>query len=176
MKNLLPLAPLLALLTACTGKPTESAPASVAAPSGALAAVLAAAPVGEAKAIHQARATAKPGDTITLSGQVMGAEEPFVQGRAAFVLGDPTVLTPCNTKPGDGCKTPWDVCCDTAEDKKRGTATIQIVDASGAILKESLEGKGGLEKLAFLTVQGQVAAASTPDLLIVNATALKVGK
>ncbi|BCX48455.1 hypothetical protein HAHE_23630 [Haloferula helveola] len=151
--------------------PGDSAPA---APSAALMTVIDAAPSGEPKAIHVIRETAKPGDVITVSGRVMGNVSPFVEGRSAFILGDPEVLTPCNENPDDECETPWDVCCDSAKDKKRGTATIQVVDADGRVLKEGIEGVGGIEKLATLTIAGTVAEGSTPELLVINATAIDV--
>lgn len=148
--------------------PPESGPSAV------LSAVLDAAPEGEASPIHMARQTVQPGDKVTLKGQVMGAEEPFVEGRAAFILGDREVLTPCNERPDDPCPTPWDVCCDSSEDKKRGTATIQIVGEDGRVLKESIEGVGGIEKLSKLTITGTVAEGSGADRLMINAMAIAV--
>ena len=163
------------LLTSCGEKSTQStAEVSVSEASSALATVLAASPTGEAASIAAIRSTAKPGDEITVSGLIMGSTKPFVDGRAAFILGDPEVLTPCNEKPGDDCETPWDVCCDSPEDKKRGTATIQIIDADGRVLKKSIEGVGGLKNLAKVTVTGKVAEGSSADLLIVNASAIGV--
>ena len=106
----------------------------------------------------------------------MGNEKPFVAGRSAFILGDPEVLTACNENPADKCTTPWDACCDSPEDKKRGIATIQIVDADGRVLKESVEGVGGLANLATVTVTGKVAEGSSVDALIINARAIRSGK
>ena len=166
------------LLVSCKEKSAPEAAtlpgAPAAAPSAELTVVLAAAPAGEAKAIHIARTTAKPGDEITVSGRIMGNSEPFVEGRAAFILGDPELLTPCNEIPGDSCETPWDCCCDTKEDKKAGIATIQITGSDGRVLKQGLEGVGGLAKLAKVTVTGKVAEGSSADSLVVNATAIQV--
>ena len=78
-----------------------------------------------------------------------------------------------NETPGDNCETPWDACCDSPEDKKRGTATIQILGADGRVLKEPVEGVGGLKNLATLTVTGKVAEGSSAELLIVNAKAIR---
>lgn len=150
--------------------------ATPAAPSPQLSAVLAKAPTGPPQAIHAVRTTAKAGDEITLSGKIMGSASPFVAGRAAFILGDPELLTPCNEMPGDNCETPWDTCCETSEEKKQGTATIQIVGEDGRVLKEEIEGAGGLAKLADITVTGKIAEGSTADALVVNATAIKIGK
>jgi hypothetical protein len=163
------------LLISCGEKSTQStAEVSVKEPSPALAVVLATTPTGNATSITAIRSTAKPGDEITVSGLIMGSTKPFVDGRAAFILGDPEVLTPCNKIPGDECETPWDVCCDSPEDKKRATATIQIVGTDGRVLKESIEGVGGLTNLAKVTVSGKVAEGSSADLLIVNASAVGV--
>lgn len=162
------------LLASCDKKEASVAAPASSTPSAALSAVLAAAPTGEPKPIHLIRATARPGDEITISGRIMGNEKPFVEGRAAFILGDPSVLTPCNEIPGDKCSTPWDTCCDSPEDKKRGTATVQIVGADGRVMKETVEGVGSLAPLAAVTVTGQVAEGSSPDLLIINAKALRV--
>ena len=164
-------------LVSCNAKKAETPPAATPAkPSAALEKVLSAVPTGTPRGIAASRDSLKPGDEVTLSGRIMGTKSPFVDGRAVFVLGDPEVLTPCNEKPGDNCETPWDTCCDSPEDKKKGTASIQIVGEDGRVLKEGLEGIAGIEKLATLTVSGKVADGSNPDLLIVNATALQVRK
>ncbi len=128
----------------------------------------------EAQAIHVARQSAKPGDTIVLKGQVMGASEPFVDGRAAFILGDREKLTPCNERPGDSCKTPWDNCCDTKEAFQSGTATIQVIGDDGRVLKQGIEGVQQLQKLSKLLVRGEVAETSTAGNLVINATAIQI--
>lgn len=161
-------------LASCKEKAATPTVTTLKEPSAALAAVLAAAPAGEPKSIALIRTSAKPGDEVTLRGRIMGNTNPFVEGRAVFILGDPDVLTACSDVPGDKCETPWDVCCDSPEDKKRATATIQIVDKDGRVLKESVEGIGGLEKLATVTVTGKVADGSSADLMLVNASAIRI--
>lgn len=165
-----------ALLSACGETKTTTAAPAATATSPELAAVIDAEPKGKAIAIHTARESAKPGDEITIRGRVMGSARPFVADRAAFILGDPEVLTACSDRPGDECETPWDTCCDTAEDKKRGTATVQILDDDGRVLREGIEGVGGIAKLATLTVAGTVAETSTPDVLVINALAIDVAE
>lgn len=163
-----------ALFAACEKSATVESAAPTAGPSPALMSVLDASPEGEASPIHLVRQTVQPGDKVTVIGQIMGRMEPFVEGRAAFVLGDSEVLTPCNEKPDDPCETPWDTCCDSPEDKQRGTATVQIVGDDGRVLKEDIEGVGGIGKLVKLTVSGKVAEGSTPESLLINATAIRV--
>jgi len=129
-----------------------------------------------AGAIHEVRTTAVPGDEITISGLVMGRMKPFVDGRAAFILGDPALLTPCNEIPGDECETPWDVCCDAPEAKREGTATIQITGPDGRVLSTPLKDVRGLKELSKVTVTGIVDPSSTPEALIINATTLHVAE
>jgi hypothetical protein len=126
--------------------------------------------------IHLVRTTAKPGEEVTVSGRIMGRMNLFVEGRSAFILGDPAKLTPCNEIPGDECGTPWDTCCDSKEAKLEGTATIQITGADGRVLKQSLKGVHGLTELSTVTVTGTLDPASTPEAMIVNALKIHVAK
>ena len=165
-----------ALVASCGDHATETSNTATAPPepSAALQAVIDAPVTGDPQPIHLVRESAKPGDSITVSGRVMGNLHPFVEGRAAFILGDPAVLTACSDRPGDECETPWDTCCDTAADKKRGTATIQIVGTDGRVLKEGIEGVGGIGKLSTLAVTGTVADGSSAESLVIDASAIDV--
>ena len=124
--------------------------------------------------IHLLRTTAKPGDTVTLTGLIMGRERLFVEGAAAFILGDRSLLNPCDENPGDECKTPWDTCCNSPEEHQLGTATIQLTGPDGRVLKQGLKGVHGLTELSVVTLTGTVDKSSTPEAFIVNATQLHV--
>lgn len=179
MKPIHLLATSLLLLAACEESPQPPPAASREASSddkALLESVLQAALKGEARAIQEVKASAKPGDEVTLTGRIIGDSKPFVEGRAAFILADPSLIAACSDTPGDGCETPWDACCATPEEKKKAIATIQVVDAGGRVLKQGLEGAGGLSKLATVVVSGKVAESSSGDVLIVNATAIRSGK
>ena len=123
--------------------------------------------------IPDARAEKKPGEDVVLEGRIMGVMEPFIDGRAVFVLGDNSVITPCSDMEMS-CETPWDACCDPSETLVNGTATVQIVDENGQILKQGLEGVNGLAKLSSVKVSGTVNKASSPNSLIVNAETIEV--
>ena len=128
-----------------------------------------------AQPIPEARKAAKPGETVLLEGRIMGVLKPFVAGRAVFILGDNDTITPCSGMPDpDHYPTPWDACCDPSENRVNGTASIQIVDENGDILKQGLEGVKGLENLATVMVFGTVAPESSPESLLVNASTISV--
>lgn len=161
-----------ALLTSCEKKAETQATATPAIPLDPYFTNTAPA---DPQPISTIRTTAKPGEQVTISGLVMGREKPFVDGRAAFVLGDPSKITPCNKMPGeDHCKTPWDACCDAPEAKREGTATIQILGADQRVLKQSLKGEHGLKELSTVTLTGTVDKSSTAEALVINATSLHV--
>lgn len=124
--------------------------------------------------IPEARTRVKPGEPVVLQGRIMGVLTPFVEGRAAFVLGDEATLTACNLRPGDGCPTPWDVCCDDPATIRAGTATIQIVGGDGAVLRQGLKGVHGLKELSRVRVEGVADAMSTPEAMIVNARSIAI--
>lgn len=128
----------------------------------------------DAVPIHQARDGIAPGDEVILHGLVMGRTKPFVEGRAAFVIGDRMLLTPCNEKEDDSCPTPWDACCDSAEDKQRGTATIQLLGDDGRVIATSIRGVNGLKELSTVTLKGRVADGSNREVLVVNASQIHV--
>ena len=163
----------LALLPAC--KPSETTDAAeTAPPDPALNSYFVPEPPPDAQAIHLARTTAKPGDEITLKGELIGRKNIFVEGRAAFVLGDPEKITSCDKTPKDGCPTPWDACCDSKEAKRIGTASIQILDEDGRVFAAELKGTNGLKELSYVTLRGTVAENSTEENFTVNARSIHV--
>jgi len=169
-----PLLLLLPLLFLGCGKPGPSEPPPTL--GSELATVFAAEFVeGPPIPIPEARTAIAPGESVTLEGKIMGVMHPFVDGRAAFVLGDPATITSCDLMGDDDhCTTPWDACCDPSDIKQAGTATIQVVDAEGQVVRQGLEGVHGLENLARVRVTGTLAPGSSESTMIVNATGIRV--
>ena len=175
MKNILILSTVLAMasLNSCKDSETTATTAENT-PSTDFSKYFTEEEIADAQDIHVARTTAKPGDEITLKGEAMGLGKVFVDGRASFILGDPTKLTTCDKIPGDACETPWDACCDSKELKRVGIASIQIVDEDGRVLEGDIKGVNGLKEISKVTVTGTVAENSTEDNLIVNAEKIRV--
>ena len=127
-----------------------------------------------AKSITEVRTAIEVGKQVTLAGKVMGRKDPFIDGRALLMLGDPAKITSCDLMPGDSCVTPWDVCCDDNDVIKASTATIQVVDADGKLIKQGLKGVNGIKELSQLVITGTIAEGSNADNLLINATAIFV--
>lgn len=177
MKLLSSLAPVIAalFLSACTESETTVS-VETTAPDPALEKFFTEEALPEAQSIHVARTTAKPGDEVTLKGELMGRGKVFVDGRAAFILGDPEKLTTCDKMPGDSCPTPWDACCDSKELKRIGIASIQILGEDGRVLSGELKGTKGLKELSTVTLTGVVDESSTGENFVINASKIHVSK
>lgn len=135
---------------------------------------LTAAPQG-AKDVKAAKPEIKVGDEVVLQGRIGGREEPFVDGRAVFVLMD-NALPACSDNPDDACATPWDYCCESPADVAAHAATIRVLGPDGQPLKTGLKGANGLEPLAKVTVVGKVAERDEAGNLVVDATGLYVSQ
>jgi hypothetical protein len=132
---------------------------------------LAASPA-DAKEIAAVKSSVKDGDKIVVSGVVAGRGDPIAENRAILTLLDTSVRT-CDKNPDEGCKTPWDACCEPADVLAKNSVTVQVVDADGRPLKTSLAGVEGVKPLAKLVVSG-TAKVSADGVVLVNADGLHV--
>jgi hypothetical protein len=98
-------------------------------------------------------------------------KNPFVEGRAVFVLGDEKTIPRCGM---DHCPTPWDACCTPVEIRAAGTVTVQVLDDAGNVVAQSAKGMNGLKELSKVTVAGTVAPNSSAEAFVVNAKSLYV--
>jgi len=164
----------LSLTLASCSEKDESSDTSANGGSGDLAALVLTTAPEKPVDIADLRKSAKPGETVTFTGHILGSDNVFMEGRAVMIMGDPKKLTACNLNPGDECETPWDVCCDDPEVIKASIVTVQVVDDAGKPLKSGLKGLGGIKELSAVTVVGQVAASSDESNMLVNATGIYV--
>ena len=77
---------------------------------------------------------------------------PWIEGQAAFLVVD-TSLKPCNEMHDDGCKTPWDYCCD-AGDLPANKAMVKIVNPSGNPVASDARKLLGVKELQTVVVHG----------------------
>jgi hypothetical protein len=131
---------------------------------------LASSPAG-AKAVAEVKKSAAAGQEVVLTGRIGGRKDPFVSGRAMFMLSDRSIPS-CEETHGPGCATPWDYCCEPKETVLGGTLTVQIVGADGKPLKTGLEGAHGLKPLAEVVVKGK--AVGTGSEMVIDATGIYV--
>jgi hypothetical protein len=174
MKYAILILTIAALLTSC-GKKEEKTPVKTTKATVTIPTAVFSKDLKEGIPVLEARKN-KAGDKVTVTGKIMGNLNPFVDGRAAFILGDPSKLTSCDLMEEDPCKDPWDVCCETTKDIAAATLNIQIVDANGMVFKTGLKGINGLKELSKIIVEGTVADGSTENTMTINATAIKVLK
>lgn len=125
-----------------------------------------------ALAVADAKAAARVGEAITLRGRIGGSRTPFVDGRAAFTIVGAGPAA-CSDTPGDECRTPWDYCCEPRESLAKHSATIQVVDDAGQVLRANVKGAHGLTELSDIIVVGRVAQAEG-NLLVVEATGIYI--
>jgi len=118
----------------------------------------------------------KAGDQVKVTGKIMGNRLPFIESRAAFIIGDPAKLISCDLKPDDPCEEPWDVCCEENDDIAAATLNVQVVDSNGKVFKTGIEGKGGLKKLSIVVIEGVVAKNTTEKAMTINAEKIYVKK
>ena len=139
---------------------TESLPAEL---------MLKEAPTG-AKNVKDVKKEAKEGDEVVLRGRIGGSVEPFIDGRAVVQVAD-TSMIPCDQKEGDGCKTPWDLCCEEPKDIAAGSVMVQVAGADGKPLKVQMKGANGLDPNSVIVVKGKVGKKDG-DNLTVNASGI----
>lgn len=118
----------------------------------------------DAKHVIDARNEAKDGDEIVVTGRIGGDVDPWVKGRAAFVIVDPS-LVPCSEREGDSCPTPWDYCCDT-DRLADAKATIKFVNEAGDTLPTDARQLLGVKELQYVTVRGQAKRDEAGNLTV----------
>ena len=113
----------------------------------------------------------KAGDAITIQGRIGGKGNPFVDGYAAFLLADDTVLLACDVTDDDHCPKPWDYCCEAKSKRTKNLATIQVLGDDQKAIKANINGLDGIGAGSFIVVTGTVAS-NEADNLIINASGI----
>ena len=128
---------------------------------------------GDARSIIELKKTAKEGDEVLMHVVIGGRARPFVENRAIMTVVEMTMPNQC-TFPGEHCTTPWDFCCASPEELRENSATVQINDAQGRLLKVDLPAASPLKPMSILLVRGTVGPRPDEQTLVVNASGIYV--
>lgn len=120
-----------------------------------------------AQDVFAVRENVKDGQELT----VIGLVQDYRERQAQFFVAD-RALIPCNERPGNTCRIPWDYCC---EDKLRllsGLLTVELRDGK-TLRKSSLAGFHGFDRLQEAIVKGKAEVDEAGNVILV-ASALHV--
>jgi hypothetical protein len=154
----------VALFAGCSQAPRPAATGPTAVGAEYL---LAAEPAG-AQPVFAVKQSAKDGDEVVVVGRIGGSARPWITGRAGFQIVDPS-FKPCSEKGDDGCKTPWDYCCDPKEELVKGVATVKVVDAGGQMIGADAKELLGLAELDTVVVRGRAKRDEHGNLTVLAA-------
>ncbi len=132
------------------------------------ASVFSQAPIDNLSTLLEAKTHANENEEVAFSAIIGGRVDPFIADSSVMLVADNS-LPLCN----DGCKAPWDACCETPKDRLRLSATVQITDEKGKVFKEGLKGKNGLRAGARVQIAGRVKRKAN-GVFLVTAHQIKV--
>jgi hypothetical protein len=115
---------------------------------------------GTTLSVIDLRKQAKDGDEVVVAGKIGGAHDPFISGRAGFLLVDSSL------KPAEECDCPWDY-CDTEKDKLQAARlSVKFVDAEGKTLTPGARELFGLKELSEVVVKGKVSRDDKDNVVV----------
>jgi hypothetical protein len=126
--------------------------------------LLAGEPAG-ARGVMEVCQAARDGDPVVVVGRVGGDRNPWVTGRAKFLIVDPS-LTPCDHKGDGGCREPWDYCRHRAV-LPRAKIPVKFADDKGHTLAVDARELLGIKELQTVVVRGRARRDSAGNLSVV---------
>lgn len=141
-----------------------AAPATSDAPDAATSEyLLQAEPLG-AEGVEQVREAAADDEEVVVVGRIGGSENPWIEGRAAFSIVDPS-LKACSDIEGDTCPKPWDYCCET-DKLPTATALVKVVDDAGELVGTDARELLDVKELSTVVVQGKAQRDDSGNLTV----------
>ncbi len=117
-----------------------------------------------AQNVIAAREAIQDDEDIVILGRIGGGENPWVKGRAAFSIVDPS-LKACSDIPGDNCPVPWDYCCET-DKLPTASALITVVDENGDVVEADARALLDVKELSTVVVQGKAKRDEAGNLTV----------
>jgi hypothetical protein len=102
--------------------------------------------------VIEARQLSEDGQELVLVGRIGGSANPWIEGRAAFTLLDPSMIA---VDPSQGMaegQICTDECCDT--ERAECTTIVKFVDASGALVETDARKLLGVSEDDMVVVKG----------------------
>jgi hypothetical protein len=148
-------------------RPQAQTPASQTPPAGDLSVdrsgfLLNEEPAG-AEAVMKVRENVKHDDEVVMVGRIGGGVNPWIAGRAAFSMVDPS-LKACSDVAGDNCETPWDYCCEP--DLSRAMALVKVVDGEGKTVGVDARRLLNVKELSTVIVKGRAERDDAGNLTV----------
>jgi hypothetical protein len=152
-------------IVGCGWEQSKTAPSASAEPQAADGAkyLLSAEPAG-AHSVIDARKEAKHDDEVVVVGRIGGSQNPWIENRAVFSIVDSS-LKACSDIPGDGCKTPWDYCCQT-DQLPTSTTLVKFVDETGNPLNVDARELLKVKELQTVVVRGKAKRDDAGNLTV----------
>jgi hypothetical protein len=113
--------------------------------------------------VGAARESAKDDETVVVVGRIGGSTEPFIDGMPVFTIVDPKLV---HCADDEGCPTPWDYCCTPVDEITKNSATIQLVDGSGAPVSGDARELLGVKELSEVVIEGKADRDEAGNLAV----------
>mgnify|MGYP001818645546 CR=1 FL=1 len=110
------------------------------------------------------REDAENDDDVVVIGRIGGGANPWIEGRAAFSIVDPS-LKACSDIPGDMCEKPWDYCCET-ELLPSAMALVKVVDDDGKTVEIDARRLLNVKELSTVVVKGRAQRDDSGNLTV----------
>ena len=111
-----------------------------------------------------ARESAKDGEPIVLVGQIGGAKNPWIEGRAAFMLLDASMVIVADGTEGAEGEICMDDCC--ASERAGSTTLVKVVDANGKVLAVDARKLLGISDNDMVVVRGSVSKDEAGNFVV----------
>ncbi len=121
-----------------------------------------------AKGVISVRESSKNADKVIIVGRIGGSVNPWVEGRAAFSIVDPSLLA-CSDEKQEGeacsCNTPWDYCCLT-DKLPAASALVKFVEPDGSVVKHDVREVFELKELQTVVITGTAERDEAGNLTV----------
>lgn len=125
--------------------------------------VLAEEPEG-AIGVIAARESGKDGEPLVVVGRIGGAVNPWIEGRAAFMLLDASMSIAANGTKAEGNTICLDECC--AKERTGSTTLVKVVDATGRVLPADARKLFDVAVNDMVVVQGKVSKDAQGNFVV----------